>query len=77
MQQVIFFIIFPENVINNMLILVVVLPSAMVGIAFLVLLRFPLTEAKVAENRKILDARHARMEQEGKYADPQNEDSEN
>jgi hypothetical protein len=49
----------------------------MVGIAFLVLLKFPLTEAKVAENRKILDERHARLDQEGKYADPQNEDSEN
>lgn len=50
----------PQNVIDNMLILVVVLPSAMVGIAFLVLLRFNLTDAQVAANRKLLDERHAR-----------------
>jgi GPH family glycoside/pentoside/hexuronide:cation symporter len=53
----------PREVIDNMLILVVALPSTMVGIAFLILLRFPLTEDKVAENRRILDERHARMEQ--------------
>lgn len=55
----------PDNIIQNMLIMVVALPSIMVGIAFLVLMRFGLTEEKVAENRKLLDERHARMEQSG------------
>jgi GPH family glycoside/pentoside/hexuronide:cation symporter len=52
----------PREVIDNMLILVVALPSLFVGLAFLVLMRFKLTEDKVAENRKLLDARHAAVE---------------
>jgi GPH family glycoside/pentoside/hexuronide:cation symporter len=49
----------PREVIDNMLILVVAGPSLFVGLAFFFLFRFKLTEKQVAENRRLLDERHA------------------
>jgi GPH family glycoside/pentoside/hexuronide:cation symporter len=51
----------PEQVLLNMRWMLAVLPAILVGLAFFIILKFPLTTEKIRENRKLLEERRGNI----------------